>query len=201
MDSRLLGGNYGQYSGCRFCWRTSMMTLRYPMGICCLVSIFPPWNPLFFDDWMLKNLSGRSDCSSHVLPHAALPSTCGIWRQCGGAVSCESFVKLSMLGAQTLLQLMAAQAMHRLWGFCCALMKTLCHWLQTIIADILRPDMRAQCGDFGGRSPARLWHVSDVSVWRLMEVGGAVWGSSGHQGAAGVPWKLELARIARIVND
>ena len=87
-----------------------------------------------FDDWMLKNLSGRSDCSSHVLPHAALASTCGTWRQCGGAVSCESFVKLSMLGAQTLLQLMA----HGSWlkpctgcEFSAARWLALCHWVQT----------------------------------------------------------------------
>lgn len=114
--------------------RTSMMTQRYPMGICCLVSIFTPWNPLFSMIGCWKTLSGRSDCSSHVLPHAALPSTCGTWRQCGGAVSCESFVKLSMLGAQTLLQLMA----HGSWlkpctgcEFSAARWLALCHWVQT----------------------------------------------------------------------
>ena len=64
-----------------------------------------------------------------------------------------------------------AQAMHRVWVFCCALISTM-PLGSNIHADILRPYMRAQCGDFGGRSPARLWHVS---VWRLMEVGGAVW--------------------------
>jgi len=95
---------------------------------------FHPMKSTVFDDWMLKNLSGRSDCSSHVLPHAALASTCGTWRQCGGAVSCESFVKLSMLGAQTLLQLMA----HGSWlkpctgcEFSAARWLALCHWVQT----------------------------------------------------------------------
>jgi hypothetical protein len=141
------------------------------MGICCLVSI-TPWNPLF---WMIGWWKTFQDdpivpvmCFRMPHSHQRVEPGDNVEEQFPVKVSSNCPCWVHKLCYSSWLM---AQAMHRVWVFCCALISTM-PLGSNIHGDILRPYMRAQCGDFGGRSPARLWHVS---VWRLMEVGGAVW--------------------------
>lgn len=168
IDSRLLGGNYGQYSGCRFCWRTSMMTQRYPMGICWKWSPFSPHEIHGF-----RWLDAEKPCRTIRLFQSCASACCSpinVWKT-GDNVEEQFPVKVSS-NCPCWVHKLCYMA-HGSWRHAQAVSfplradeSTISHWLQTIIADILRP-LRAQCG--------------------------AVWGSSGHQGAAGVPKKNDLS--------